>query len=330
VRKFIFLAVGFAFLALAAWGLLSGNPERVLPEGVTFYHPDIDFFTMAWHKESDEKALYAGGRNGLYIFDEEFFIHIENFPGTYVRALLSESETLYIGCEQGLYEFDGVSFNLIFPQRIQCLAMTDEGLWAGTLDGAYRINDGFHLSNENGLLADYVNVILPLSSGGILFGNYQRDGGITLYYDGKTTTFTVEDGLPHPYITSFLETDGKVWVGTGFFDQGGACLITVNGGKITLDTVVLKPDGLAGDKVRNIYIDDTGNIWFASEADGVAIFSGNKPISLLTDENYLVHNEVLCFLEDRENGIIRGLWLGTPSGCVYFDETAYFNAQGAR
>jgi len=329
LQKVILITAGLALLAFAIWGLLSSETERVLPGGVTFYQEDIDFYAMVWHKEAEERTLYAGGRNGLYVFNEESFTLIETFPGTYVRALLSDGGTLYIGCEQGLYSFSGAGFDLILPLRIHCLAMSETDLWAGTLEGAYRINDGLRLTTENGLLADYVNVILPLSSDGILFGNYERDGGVNLYYNGVLTTFSVSDGLPHPHVTSFLEVESSVWIGTGFFDRGGACMITIEDGAMTLTDTLLRSDGLAGDKVRNIYLDDGGNIWFASEADGVAIFNGGKPIRLLTAEDYLIHDEVLCFLEDRVDGVIRGLWLGTPSGCVYFDEVAYFDVQKA-
>lgn len=324
MRKLIFAGLGVLVLAFAVRGLLENTPERVLPEGVAFYQTDLDFYALEWHQEAGqtEKTLFAGGRNGLYRFDGQAFTFVKAFPGTDVRALYCDESLLYIGSEQGLYRYDGRQFDLLLPQRIECLAMSGDGLWAGTLTGAYRIGDGFRISEADGLLSDYVYTMLVLPDGAILFGGYEAKGGITLYRDGNFAAFAVSDGLPHPYVTSFLEIDGLVWAGTGFFDRGGACRLVIKDSEMVLDAVLSKEDGLAGEKVRGLYRDRNGYIWFASEADGIAIFDGGEQIRLLTANDYLPHDEVLCFLEDVDNGLFRGLWMGTPSGAVYLDETA--------
>ena len=71
-----------------------------------------------------------------------------------------------------------------------------------------------------------------------------------------------------------------------------------------------RKDGLAGDKVRLIYQDKAGNIWFASEYDGVAVFRDGKRVALLTTADGLAGQEVKKIVQE-DSGIY---WLATEQG----------------
>jgi len=80
---------------------------------------------------------------------------------------------------------------------------------------------------------------------------------------------------------------------------------------------LIKSDGLAGEKVRSIYQDNAGRLWFGSEYDGVTIFD-NKAINIYTVDDGLSDNEVKCMFQDNEGN----MWLGTRDGITYISSEA--------
>lgn len=314
-EKRITTLLGVIAILLALGGLLREEPARLLPEGVSHYSTDTEFSALCFYRQD----LYAGGRGGFYRFDGQDFALLSEPSVTFVRAMAVYQDCLYIGAEQGLFRFDGNTFENVLPLRIQCLAPGEKGLWVGTLEGAYRLPDRLHLTAEDGLTANYVSVILPLADGGAMFGGYMdSEGGVALWREGRgISAVSTSEGLPHPYVSALLEVDrGEVWVGTGYVDEGGACLLSTGGGNLSVERTLTKADGLAGEKVRSLYRDLQGNIWFGSESSGLAIFRGDTRAALLTRADYLSHNEVLCFLEAPDGG----LWLGTPGGVTYLEQ----------
>jgi ligand-binding sensor domain-containing protein len=101
-----------------------------------------------------------------------------------------------------------------------------------------------------------------------------------------------------------------MWVGTGFNDRGGAARFERGpDGSPRLAQKLTRADGLAGEKVRSLYRDTQGSVWFGSERDGVAVPVG-KGFRVLTTAEGLSDNEVKSFAR----GAGGELWLGTRSG----------------
>jgi ligand-binding sensor domain-containing protein len=120
-------------------------------------------------------------------------------------------------------------------------------------------------------------------------------------------SFSASDGLVHPSITSVTETrDGTIWVGSGFANTGGANRLTDQNRFAGMS----RKDGLAGDKVRQIYEDRLGRLWFCSEYDGVAIFAGGVRQRILTTSDGLAGDEVKKIIEDSDGAF----WLATDHG----------------
>ena len=94
-------------------------------------------------------------------------------------------------------------------------------------------------------------------------------------------------------------------------------------------------DGIAGEKVRSLFLDSSGRLWVGSEYDGLAVFydfkisdtgrfSHSGPIILTTD-NGLPNNEVKVISEASDGNI----WVGTRSGLLRIDKGGIDNERGS-
>lgn len=269
--------------------------------------------------------LWAGGRDGVFKIDKDtgrILLELKcDRPLSYIRAMLFDlSGVLWIAHFSGLSAYDGTACKTytktdgLPDDRINALYLDHSGrLWIGTWAGAviYEGKGFTKFSPPGGLADEMVNVIMEDSGGGMWFGSYTApNGGLSYCQNGQCRQFTVKEGLPHNDITSIVETShNEIWVGAGFVDKGGAVrFIKAENGWSLADTLS-KKDGLAGNKVRSIYLDKQGVIWYGSEYDGIAIRSNNR-WKIITAYDGLSDNEVKIMLEDR-NG---NLWLGTRDG----------------
>jgi ligand-binding sensor domain-containing protein len=98
--------------------------------------------------------------------------------------------------------------------------------------------------------------------------------------------------------------DNAIWFGTGFSSRGGASRFD---GETW--TTISKEDGLAGGKVRYVYLDTDSALWFGSEYNGIARFDGQS-WQIFSPENGLAGWEVKAMLRDSDGT----LWLGTENG----------------
>jgi ligand-binding sensor domain-containing protein len=194
-------------------------------------------------------------------------------------------------------------------------------LWVGTWGGA-AVLDGDTwrvLNKEDGLVEDMVNAMLADRRGGMWFGSYVAPrGGISHLEDGNWQHFTTTDGLPHNNVTALVEdSEGSVWAGMGLLDRGGACRFdyTEDGWGIAL--VLTQEDGLAGAKVRSIFAQPDGTLWFGSEYDGLARYDGRN-WRTFTEADGLAAPEVKVILQDRDGY----LWLGTVDGLTRIGPSA--------
>ena len=281
-------------------------------------------------------TVWAGCEDGVYELDRQSGAVIKkldsNPPLTYVKALLvDQSGVLYIGHFNGLTRYDGTNYQTYTTKdglpdnRVNALLWDSEGrLWVGTWGGAAFLDNGaWHsITSSDGLLTDMVNTMFQDSTGGMWFGSYVApQGGISYLKDGKWQLFSTDNGLPHNDITSLIEDDsGSIWAGTGFLYRGGAVKFVSTENGWVIQQVLTKSDGLAGDKVRSIFQDKDGVMWFGSEYDGLARWQNGR-WRILTEKDGLPHYEVMAMLQDVDGN----LWLGTQNGLVRFNTNALKN-----
>ncbi|MBN1667130.1 MAG: hypothetical protein JW862_08570 [Anaerolineales bacterium] len=272
-----------------------------------------------------ETTLWAGGREGVVPINTSTQIAGQplacDLPLAYVQALLVDNEgILWIGHPNGLSRYDGQECSTLgladgLPDlRVNTLYQDRSGrLWVGTWGGAaVRTGQSWQVfKTADGLPHDMINAILEDSQGNMWFGTYVApQGGISVCFDDECQTFSTDNGLPHNNITSIIEDEqGYVWAGTGLYHYGGAARFARTGDRWEIVTTLDESDGLAGEKVRSIFQDLEGNLWFGSEYDGLARW-GASGWRVFGTADGLSHPEVKTMLQDEQNN----LWIGTYDG----------------
>ena len=324
MRFFIYRLLLLLITSLPILSIYSCAPKPPPPNGFTYINPPDDVCSIAINKT----ALWAGGKDGLFkipLNGNKAEHLLQDKDISYVRALLIDSENnLWVGHILGLLclkngkVWKDYTENLP-DKRVNCLYRDSQNrIWIGTWGGV-TLFDGKTFktyTKKDGLINNMVNAICEDRKGRMWFGSYVAPaGGISVLDNGKFLQFTREDGLPHADITSITATDQGVWIGTGLYQSGGAILATVKNQHLKILATLHKKDGLAGEKVRTIFIDSTGNTWFGSEYDGLAIFYKNGKKKILTTKNGLCNSEVKCIIEDNKGCF----WLGTRNGITKID-----------
>ena len=270
-------------------------------------------------------TLWAGGQDGVVgirLATGEVYTSITcDQELDFTRALLAMPDgSLWIGHIDGLShvtpegcrtytQADGLP-----DGRVNALFLDRDGrLWVGTWGGAVlQTATGWQVfTMADGLAENMVSVIAQDHLGGMWFGSaVSPRGGLTWCWQGTCTIFNTDSGLPHNQINAIMEDDQQnLWVGTGFYDRGGAARLVSQNNTWTIEQTISKQDGLAGEKVRALYQDREGVLWFGSEFEGLARFAGGR-FHVLTTEDGLADQEVKVILQDPAGS----LWLGSRDG----------------
>ena len=131
---------------------------------------------------------------------------------------------LWIGSTQGLYRFDGITFEQYKPQ-------------AGPAFLSLSVRALFALPNDD-----------------LLIGF--RDGGLSWLHEGRNTNFTSADGVPPGMVDGMAEDrEGRIWVAT----RGGLARFDHGQWKRAGEDW-----GYPGTAATSIYLDRKGTLWVAS------------------------------------------------------------------
>lgn len=236
-------------------------------------------------------SLWVGGRDGVKRLDMETGQVIEYVAEDLELIYAAEicrsfDDSVWIGHNQGvsvLYP-DGIREDFTSPLltggRVNAILCHGEEMLAGTMEGANRflLRDGRwqiseQYSQENGLLADPVNVIAA-EGDTLWFGSYlaSRPGGISiLEKDGSWQYLTVEDGLAHPYINAILILEDRALAAVGQLTSGGLNVLSASPEGFAVRDTFGTGDGIPGEKVRWLYQDSAGHLWITTESDGLIL-----------------------------------------------------------
>lgn len=322
MRNLLQLCVGILAVVLVIWLLGYGNDrqaERRAPAGWSLQRAPGNLQTVVVVRDE----VWAGGIGGLFRFDRKTAAALELPAGTprltAVNALLAdESDRLWVACDQGLLRYDGSRWETMSGRDglaegpvMALLIARDGAVWLGRDDGVVQYfpgNSARLFGRGDGLAMGPATVLYQDRTDRVWAGSSDaKHGGLAAYDGNKWRSYGLADGLVHLSVTSITETkDGSLWIGSGFGSSGGANKLTADG----LFAPLLKKDGLAGDKVRYIYEDNQGLLWFCSEYDGVAMFAGGRVQRILTTADGLAGQEVKKVVQDVDGAY----WLATDQG----------------
>ena len=233
-------------------------------------------------------------------------------PTNSIVTLLQTSDGyLWIGTEEGLIRFDGVTFTIfdenntpeITNNYINCLFEdSNKNLWIGIRHGGvvtYK-NGNFKLySKKDGFLKNLTKSITEGPGGAIWIGTE----GLYKFQDNKFTLFTQKDGLPDDSIgTIYKDSKENLWIGT----LNGLCCLTNN----QFTHYDIKKD-TEENKIWSICEDKNGILWIGTEKGLFQI--RNKTIIATPFNANFPGMRVDSIFKDNGNNI----WIGTETQGIF-------------
>ncbi|HWM93422.1 MAG TPA: two-component regulator propeller domain-containing protein [Thermoanaerobaculia bacterium] len=283
---------------------------------------------MSWYRIAGIVAAVAACPGALWSLDpgqpighygHDLWSVGEGLPQSTVQEILQTRDGyLWLGTEEGLARFDGLSFTIIDrrshpelrnPEIRSLLEEPDGSLLIGTWDGLYRLSGGKirHLARADGRSFGTVESLWRSPDGTLWIGTQDeglvalgiggdgRDGG-----DGRERVFTTADGLPGDSVWALWQGgDGVLWIGT---DRG---LARYAGGRIES---LAGREGLPRTQVAAIRPARGGGLWVAGRG-GISLCRRGS-CKLRVPGTALLDERVQAFWEDREGN----LWIGSRGG----------------
>jgi ligand-binding sensor domain-containing protein/serine phosphatase RsbU (regulator of sigma subunit) len=245
--------------------------------------------------------------------------------------LETKNKTLYIGSNNGLYEFNKVTKSFINkalisesnPTTIQSLYEDDKGIiWIGTISqGLYTFDS--HTQKTTKLLDRYfetaeTNKIISDKNGTVWLGTYNKGLFSIDPNTLETTQYTINEGLSSTKILSlyFDYEKNKLWVCTG---DAGICILDFSNNAKKPQIEYIKhsdtKNSLSSNIVNNIRKDKNGTYWI-STTNGLNNYNPNtNQFKHFTETDGLANNYVYDALPDNKGN----LWLPTNNGLSKFN-----------
>jgi len=89
-------------------------------------------------------------------------------------------------------------------------------------------------------------------------------------------------------------------------------------------TAYTSADGLSGDNITSVGVDDTGAIWFGTQIQGISIFDGISNWDTLV--NPVIPSVIINCITFDAQGIP---WIGTTNGLAFYDGSSYYRIKVA-
>jgi PAS domain S-box-containing protein len=219
---------------------------------------------------------------------------------------------LWLGTEEGLVRFDGLTFKTYTHANVPALISNEVtalicdrsgALWIATRGGGIAVMDRAgrfrSLTVKDGLSNDAVLSLLEDEHGRIWAGT--DGGGVDRISGGRIDSFRTGDGLPDGTAFAIVSDGaGSVWVGT---HQGLA--------RIADDRVItagIDPE-MSGKDIRSLLWARNGELWVGTDSNGLYRLGRGKA-RRYTAADGLRANTIWTMLEDPSGT----LWVGTPAG----------------
>ncbi len=271
--------------------------------------------------QDNNGLIWIGSDKGLFSYDGYSARQHFRF-GTPQNArihcgLTVGSKYLYLGSDDGIhiynYHTDHYEYaEVVFPRDVRCMALHDDILWIGSLNGLYTYNVSTHeltsfpLTQNPGLTHPSIYSLIHASDGNIYIGTYD---GFCKYDYTKQVFERIE--LPsgqsrnNQFVNALLEDSNRncIWVGT----EGNLFRYLPETNKfLTIET-------MHDNSVKSLALDGNGHL-LAGTDNGLYVCKENTVLQHIQHDSrstYSLSNNIIwnIFTDARQN-----VWIGTDYG----------------
>jgi len=248
--------------------------------------------------------------SGPVVYNGEEFIQYD-YPTARTYSILTDrTGKIWFGTKQGLYIFDGTSFEQVDNEYIQpyteiwdIVQDIDGSIWVGSVEGLRHFKDGEWKVYEGdntweGLADKIIYSLFVDSKGNKWIGVNSLYVGYTLVkYDNKEwKVFTEEEGAFKSTPNNFIEdSTGNIWIICwvyGIYMYDGNEIHSINPGISSYCGAV----------------DKNGLLWFARR--GILVYDSNSWIhfNLYNSDFIPVENIIFVFIDSKGNRWFCGRW----------------------
>jgi signal transduction histidine kinase/ligand-binding sensor domain-containing protein/DNA-binding response OmpR family regulator len=252
--------------------------------------------------ESEVGMVWFGTFNGLAQGTKSLFQRFnaeDGLPNSSINAIATDDAgTWWLGTEQGIvrvqahldnendWQWTETPKSILQDHTIMSIAFGINRIWAGTLrSGFFEINQSeqtvkhYLASDESeGLAADGIPVIRPISENKVLVGTY--GGGLNIYDpDERSFTHLMNDDSIQSTISDdrvlciLVDSDFRIWVGT----QNGLNLFDIE--DYSFKRFKYDPNDettLSSGTVLSLAEDLSGNIWIGTRSGGLNVLRAKE------------------------------------------------------
>jgi len=224
----------------------------------------------------------------------------------------------HLDAETGLFRYYNVENGILNHNTVRAILPWDDSLWIATLGGISRISkqgvllNHFDKSNLLDLGHDAVFTLHRHNENQFWIGSY---GGLDLF-DSRTNTVirSVRNSsklnpLPRNVVTSLLQTDDSLWVGTW---GGGLVRYSLN--DTSSDYYTYQPNlssGISHNSIWSIFQDDQGTLWIGTDGGGLNQYNPTNQTFVKFGKKEGLANSVIYGILQGEDG---NLWLSSNRG----------------
>ncbi|PIP54346.1 MAG: hypothetical protein COX07_05845 [Bacteroidetes bacterium CG23_combo_of_CG06-09_8_20_14_all_32_9] len=297
--------------------------------------------------QSEVMSLYQDSRGYLWVgtmsggaasFDGVHFTVFNKkngLSGNKVYCIFEDKKgILWFGTDEGLTVYDGYKFKNysvkdgLTSNFIYKIFEDSKGnIWVCTAQKGVNIIKN---QNRKNFKIDTLTINNGLS-GNIVFDiiedNFSRiwlctfEGGLNVVTEKINHSFYVNPVspmiIPYQYLLSMGKNKkGNVWFGT--FNQGAFLVSCPDTETFKIINTANLHHGLAENKIWDIYCDEEGNTWFATDKTGLIRLDVNNHFTHFSEKQGVPSNQILCVFQDNEANI----WFGTKGGglCKYYGD----------